>query len=288
MPDIRRIGIVGCGVMGSGIAAVCAWSGLDVLVAVTTKRSLDARRHRIAASLEASMRKGKISQAERDAAENRVAFCTEISALHDRDLVIEAIAEDRHAKIEVFRELDKVLGDPAAILATTTSAIPVSSIAKAVERPERVVGMHFFNPVTALPLVELAETLSTSGETGRRAEEFLTTVLGKEVIRVPDRAGYLVNSLLVPYLLAAIRLLESGVASAADIDRAMVLGCAHPVGPLKLADIIGLDTLAVVSEALYAEFKQPAFATPPLLSRMVDAGRLGAKSGHGFHPPPPT
>ena len=197
--------------------------------------------------------------------------------------MIEAVAEDERLKVDVFTRLDSVVTDDRTILATNTSSIPVIRLAAATTRPDRVVGVHFFNPVPVLRLVELVPSLLTSPATAQRAEEFVTGTLGKEVVRTRDKAGFVVNALLVPYLLAAIRMVESGSATVEDVDRGMVLGCAHPLGPLALTDLIGLDTTRAIAESLYAEFREPQYSPPPLLSRMVEAGLLGRKSGRGFH-----
>ncbi|GAA3856388.1 3-hydroxybutyryl-CoA dehydrogenase [Saccharothrix violaceirubra] len=274
---------MGAGLMGSGIAEVCARAGLDVVVADVSAEATEAGRGRIAASLGKAVRGGKLGTEDRDAALERLRFTTDLTDLRDRDLVVEAVAENEQVKIEVFRTLDAVVADPRAILASNTSSIPIAKLATATGRPGQVVGVHFFNPVPVLKLVELVPSLLTDERTVTRAEEFATGTLGKQVIRSQDRAGFVVNALLIPYLLAAVRMLESGFASAADIDAGMVLGCAHPMGPLRLADLIGLDTTRAIAESLYAEFKEPLYAPPPLLLRMVDAGLLGRKSGRGFH-----
>jgi 3-hydroxybutyryl-CoA dehydrogenase len=193
------------------------------------------------------------------------------------------VAEDETTKVEVFKKLDEVVLDPQAILATNTSSIPIIKLAMATKRPEQVIGMHFFNPVPVLKLVELISSLLTSAETTQRVNDYATGPLKKRVITSPDRAGFVVNALLIPYLLSAIRMLESGFASAEDIDTGMVVGCAHPMGPLALTDLIGLDTTLAVADSLYEEFKAPHFAPPPLLSRMTQAGLLGRKSGQGFY-----
>ncbi len=280
---ISRVGVVGCGLMGAGIAEVCARPGTSVLVAVTSESSLAAGRKRITESLDRAVRRGKLSDAERVDALARIAFTTDLGDLADRQLVIEAVTEHEPTKLAVFAQLDAVLTDPDAILATNTSSLPVMKMARATSRPGQVVGMHFFNPVPVLTLVELVGTLLTEERTITRAAAFATGTLGKQTVRSRDRAGFVVNALLVPYLLAAMRMVESGFASAEDIDRGMTLGCAHPMGPLRLADLIGLDTLHAVATGLYAEFKDPVYAAPPVLSRMVDGGLLGAKSGRGFH-----
>jgi 3-hydroxybutyryl-CoA dehydrogenase len=201
----------------------------------------------------------------------------------DRQIVIEAIVEDESMKADMFRRLDKIVTDPQAILASNTSSVPIMKLAMATSRPEQVVGLHFFNPVPVLRLVEFITSLLTSDDTAARARSFAGEQLGKKVISSPDRAGFVVNALLIPYILSAIRMLESGFATADDIDTGMVEGCAHPMGPLHLADLIGLDTTLAVAESLYDEFKEPLYAPSPLLSRMVDAGLLGRKTGQGFY-----
>jgi len=281
--EIQRVGVVGCGLMGSGIAEVCARAGLDVLVNEIHRDALTGGRNRITASLDRALRNGKLDEAGHDAALYRLSFTTDLGEFADRDLVIEAVAEQEAAKVEIFTTLDKVVTRDDAILASNTSSIPIMKLGMATRRPEQVIGVHFFNPVPILKLVELVTSLLTGETTAERAEDFTTGVLGKRVIRSQDRAGFVVNSLLVPYLLSAIRMLESGFASAEDIDTGMVLGCAHPMGPLRLADLIGLDTTKAIAESLYDEFKEPLYSPPPLLLRMVDAGLLGKKNGRGFH-----
>jgi 3-hydroxybutyryl-CoA dehydrogenase len=281
--DIGRVGIVGSGLMGSGIAEVCARAGLDVIVQEIGHDAVDAGRRRIIASLDGGVRRGKLSEADRDTVLQRIRFTTDLSDMADRDAVIEAIAEDEQVKTEVFAALDKVVNRPDAILASNTSSIPITKLGMATSRADQVIGIHFFNPVPVLELVELVPSLLTSSQTRSRAADFVTGTLGKQVIGSPDRAGFVVNALLVPYLLSAIRMLESGFASADDIDNGMVLGCAHPMGPLRLADLIGLDTLKAIADSMYAEFKEPLHSPPALLLRMVDAGLLGKKAGRGFH-----
>ncbi|MEO6085659.1 MAG: 3-hydroxybutyryl-CoA dehydrogenase [Umezawaea sp.] len=283
MSDIQRVGVVGSGLMGSGIAEVCARAGLDVLIAEVSPDATEAAKTRIATSLGRGVRSGKLSEQDRDAALGRMRFTTDIADFADRNLVVEAVAEQEQVKTDVFTALDKVVEDPDAIFASNTSSIPIMKLGMATSRPEHVIGVHFFNPVPVLKLVELVPSLLTGQETQDRAREFVTTVLGKEVIRSQDRAGFVVNALLIPYLLSSIRMLESGFASAEDIDSGMVLGCAHPMGPLRLADLIGLDTTKAIAESMYDEFKEPLYSPPPLLLRMVDAGLLGKKSGRGFH-----
>ena len=269
--------------MGSGIAEVCARAGLDVLIAEVSPDATEAAKARIATSLGRGVRSGKLSEQDRDAALDRMRFTTDIADFADRNLVVEAVAEQEQVKTDVFTALDKVVEDPNAIFASNTSSIPIMKLGMATSRPEQVIGVHFFNPVPVLKLVELVPSLLTGQETQDRAREFVTTALGKEVIRSQDRAGFVVNALLIPYLLSSIRMLESGFASAEDIDSGMVLGCAHPMGPLRLADLIGLDTTKAIAESMYDEFKEPLYSPPPLLLRMVDAGLLGKKSGRGFH-----
>ncbi|MFF3457352.1 3-hydroxybutyryl-CoA dehydrogenase [Streptomyces sp. NPDC002730] len=283
MAGIERIGIVGCGLMGSGIAEVCARAGRDVIVVEASRAAADAGHRRITASFDRATAAGKLSAEDRDAALARIATTTDMDLMADRDLVVEAVAEDEAAKVEVFARLDATVKRQDAILASNTSSIPVIRLAAATARPEHVVGLHFFNPVPVLPLVELVPSLLTGESTAQRAEAFASDVLGKQVVRARDRAGFIVNALLVPYLLAAVRMVESGTASVEDIDRGMTLGCAHPLGPLALTDLIGLDTTQAIAESMYEEFREPLYAPPPLLARMVDAGLLGRKSGRGFH-----
>lgn len=281
--QIERVGVVGSGLMGAGIAEVCARAGLDVRVREVDPASCEAGRARLVSSLDRGVRSGKLSEDERDAAVARLAFTTDLADLADRQLVVEAIVEDESAKTAVFRELDRHVTDPSAILASNTSSIPIMKLGIATARPEQVIGIHFFNPVPILRLVELVTSLLTSVDTVTQADTFARETLGKRVIRSQDRAGFIVNALLIPYLLSAIRMLESGFATAEDIDSGMVEGCNHPMGPLRLTDLIGLDTTMAVAESLYAEFKEPLYASPPLLSRMVEAGLLGRKSGRGFY-----
>ncbi|MQA10419.1 MAG: 3-hydroxybutyryl-CoA dehydrogenase [Pseudonocardiaceae bacterium] len=283
MSEIQRVGVVGAGLMGSGIAEVCARAGLDVLVNEVDDKALQASRKRIESSLARAVRSGKLTEPERDDAFGRIGFTLELTDFHDRQFVAEAVAENESVKTEVFTALDKVVESQDAILASNTSSIPIMKLAMATSRPDNVIGVHFFNPVPVLKLVELIPSLLSSEQTQQRAEAFATEVLGKTVVRSQDRAGFVVNALLIPYLLSAIRMLESGFASAEDIDNGMVLGCAHPMGPLALADLIGLDTAKAVADSMYAEFKEPLYSAPPLLLRMVDAGLLGKKAGRGFY-----
>ncbi len=280
---VSRIGVVGCGLMGSGIAEVCARAGLDVVVVEATEEAKLAGASRIEKSLDRGVRSGKLPEAERDTAMGNIVFATDMGALSDRELVVEAVIEEESAKVEVFAALDRVLLADDAILASNTSSIPVMKLAMATQRPEQVIGVHFFNPVPVMQLVELVTSLLTSDETVKRASDFAGDVLSKRVVRSQDRAGFIVNALLIPYLLSAIRMMESGFASADDIDAGMMLGCNHPMGPLALTDLIGLDTTMAVAESLYEEFKEQLYAPPPLLSRMCEAGLLGRKSGRGFY-----
>jgi 3-hydroxybutyryl-CoA dehydrogenase len=283
MSSIERVGVVGCGLMGSGIAEVCARAGLDVVVREVTEGALDAGRKRIQGSLDKALRAGKLPEAERDELLSRIRFTTDFADFVDRQLVVEAVIENEAEKLEVFRGIDKAVEAEDAILATNTSSIPVMKLAMATNRPASVLGLHFFNPVPVMHLVELIPSLLTAPETAANAEVFAETVLGKRVIRSKDRAGFIVNALLIPYLLSAIRMLESGFATAEDIDSGVVEGLRHPMGPLALTDLIGLDTTIAVSQSLYEEFKEPLYAPPPLLSRMVEAGLLGRKAGRGFY-----
>jgi 3-hydroxybutyryl-CoA dehydrogenase len=282
MSDIERVGVVGGGLMGSGIAEVCARAALDVVVAELDPAAAEAAQARVTRSLDRGVSSGKLSEEDRGAAVERIRFTTDVGELADRQLVIEAVVEDEDTKVDVFRTIDGVVTDAKAILASNTSSIPIMKLGIATARPEQVIGIHFFNPVPVLRLVELVTSLLTSPDTIAAADGFATGVLGKRVIRSQDRAGFVVNALLIPYILSAIRMMESGFATADDIDTGMVEGCNHPMGPLHLADLIGLDTTQAVALSLYEEFKEPLYAPPPMLSRMVEAGLLGRKSGRGF------
>ena len=269
--------------MGSGIAEVCARAGLDVVVHEIDQAAAEAGRGRLVKSLDRGLNAGKLSEAARDAALSRLSFTTDLADFADRELVVEAVVEDEPTKVAIFRELDRHVVADGAILASNTSSIPIMKLGTATRRPEQVIGIHFFNPVPVLRLVELVASLMTSAETVERSRAFATDLLDKRVIQSKDRAGFVVNALLIPYLLSAIRMMESGFASPEDIDTGMVEGCSHPMGPLRLTDLIGLDTTLAVAESLYEEFKEPLYAPPPLLSRMVDAGLLGRKTGRGFY-----
>ncbi len=281
--SFEHIGVVGSGLMGSGITEVCARAGLDVMVVEVDSQAAERGRSRIESSLATAVRRGKLEEDQAEKALSLISYETDLGVLSDRDIVIEAITEDERAKVETFRQLDKVITSEAAIFASNTSSIPIMKLASVTSRPEQVIGLHFFNPVPVLRLVELVTSLMTSDETVERASNFATGVLEKRVIHSQDRAGFIVNALLIPYLLSAVRMLESGFATRDDIDAGMVEGCAHPMGPLALSDLIGLDTMQAVAESLYEEFKEQLYAPPPLLLRMVEAGLLGRKSGRGFY-----
>ncbi|EID16049.1 3-hydroxybutyryl-CoA dehydrogenase [Mycolicibacterium phlei RIVM601174] len=280
---IQRVGVVGAGQMGSGIAEVAAKSGADVVVYEPAEQFLEAGRKRITASLERAAAKGKLSEADKDATLARLTYTTNLADLADRQLVIEAVIEDEAVKAKIFAELDEIITDPDAVLASNTSSIPIMKIAAVTKNPSRVLGLHFFNPVPVLPLVELINTLVTSDAAVARVEKFAAETLGKKVVRCSDRSGFIVNALLVPYLLSAIRMVENGVASVEDIDTAVEAGLSHPMGPLRLSDLIGLDTMKLIADAMYDEYRDANYAPPPLLQRMVEAGQLGKKSGKGFY-----
>ncbi len=269
--------------MGSGIAEVSSRRGINVVVVEASQSAVDRARNRITKSIERGVRSGKLSSEERDAALARITFDTDLSAIADSQLVVEAVIEEEQTKLDIFRRIDEVVADPKAILASNTSSIPIMKLGMATKRPESVVGIHFFNPVPVMPLVELVTSLLTDPGTAETANRFAADQLGKHVILSKDRAGFIVNALLIPYILSAIRMFESGFATAEDIDTGMVDGCAHPMGPLALADLIGLDTTMAVAESLYSEFKEPLYAPPPLLSRMCEAGLLGRKTNRGFY-----
>jgi 3-hydroxybutyryl-CoA dehydrogenase len=280
---LQRIGVVGSGLMGSGITEVCARARLDVIVIEASVEAAEAGRARLEKSIETGVRRQKLTDEEASAALASVRYETDYDELADRQLVVEAITEDEALKVGCFRTLDRVVTAEDAIFASNTSSIPIMKLATVTRRPEQVLGLHFFNPVPVLRLVELVTSLMTSDVVVDRATGFVTDVLGKRVIRSQDRAGFVVNALLIPYLLSAVRMLESGFATRDDIDAGMVEGCAHPMGPLALCDLIGLDTLQAVAVSLYEEFKEQLYAAPPLLSRMVEAGLLGRKTGRGFY-----
>ena len=278
---IKIVGIVGGGIMGSGIAEVVARSGGDVVLREVNEAAIEGAQRRLVASLDKAVRNGKLADDERDAIVGRVRFTDTLEDLADCDLVAEAAIEDEEAKTAIFAALGKVVR-PDALLTSNTSSIPIMKLAAVTPGPERVVGMHFFNPAPVMPLVEVIPCELTSDETVQRIQEFVRDKLGKTSITAKDRAGFVVNALLIPYLLSAIRMVDAGVASAEDIDTAMVGGCAHPMGPLALTDLIGLDTAAAVAVSMYEETKEQLYAPPALLLRKVEAGDLGRKTGRGF------
>lgn len=286
MVEIERVGVVGAGLMGAGIAEVCARAGCDVLVVEQHRDGLELGRERALASLDRAERSGRLTASEREQAAYRMRWSTDLGDLADRQLVVEAVSEDESVKTEIVATVDKVLTDRDAVIASNTSSIPIMKLATATDRPGHVVGLHFFNPVPVMPLVEVVSSLTTSPRVRDRVDAFATRTLGKQTIRSVDRAGFVVNALLVPYLLAAVRMVEAGAATAVDVDTGMKLGCGHPMGPLELCDLIGLDTVAAIAESMYAEYHEPLYAPPPLLRRMVEAGLYGRKTGRGFHPYP--
>jgi 3-hydroxybutyryl-CoA dehydrogenase len=278
---IARVGVVGCGLMGGGIAQVAAQAGFETTVVEATQELLDRGLGGIAKGLDGLVDKGRLPAAERDATRARLRGSLRLEDLADADLVIEAITENVALKKETFGRLDRIC--PArALLATNTSSCTVTELAAATKRPGQVIGLHFFNPAPVMKLVEVVRTILTGEETVRRAWAFVQA-LGKTPVAAQDTTGFIVNRLLVPYLLEAVRLLESGVASREDIDQAMKLGCGYPMGPFTLLDLVGLDTTLYVAEVMFAEFREARFAPPSLLRRMVLAGHLGRKSGKGFY-----
>ncbi|MEU6912906.1 3-hydroxybutyryl-CoA dehydrogenase [Streptomyces olindensis] len=281
MTGIRNVGVVGAGQMGRGITEVCARAWLHVTLCDVTEDRARAGLAGVADSLLKAEKRGALSPEDRAHALAGISVTGDLSRLGGADLVVEAAVEDERAKTALFRQLGEVTG-PEAVLASNTSSIPIARLAAAAGRPETVIGLHFFNPVPVMPLVEIVPSLHTSQATERRVRAFAGETLGKRTIVAQDRAGFVVNSLLIPYLLAAVRLVGSGTATAEDIDTGMTAGCAHPMGPLRLADLIGLDTVAAIGEALYEEYREPLYAPPPLLRRMVESGLLGRKSGQGF------
>jgi len=280
--EIQSVGVIGGGLMGSGICQVLAKSGFEVRLHEIDDRAAERAIERIRGSIERALAAGKLDAHTATSTLGRIVVGTDLDALRSVDLCIEAATEDESIKVELFRRLDAILLKEHAILASNTSSVPIMKLATATSRPDRVIGMHFFNPVPVLPLVELVPSLVTSPETSARIEE-LTVGLGKSVIWSRDRAGFIVNALLVPFLLSAVRMLENGFATRDDIDAGLVQGCAHPMGPLTLCDLIGIDTVAAIAESLYLEFKEPLYAPPPLLLRMRDAGLVGRKGGRGFY-----
>jgi 3-hydroxybutyryl-CoA dehydrogenase len=281
MTRIESVAVVGAGFMGSGIAEAVAVAGIPVVVRDVDRAAVDLARERIAQSLSRAVSRGRLSAGEATAVEGRITLTTELSEVAGAALVVEAVPENERLKFEVLTAIGDVIGEQT-IVASNTSSIPVTQLAQAVSRPERVIGMHFFSPVPVMALVELVVALDTSAETLADARAFAQRI-GKQPIETKDRSGFVVNMLLVPYLIAAVRMFEEGFASRDDIDTGMKLGCGHPMGPLTLCDFIGLDVLCAVCASLYEEFKRDEYAAPPLLKRMVASGRLGRKSGRGFY-----
>ena len=283
MNGISKLGVVGGGQMGAGIAEVAAKAGTDVMIMEVQPEFAEKSRERLVRSLDRAVERGKLEAGERDNALSRVGFTTDLAEFADRELVIEAVTEDEDLKVGIFRTLDAVVESDDAILASNTSSIPITRLAAVTNRPSHVVGMHFFNPVPVMALMELVTTVRSDASVESRAETYATETLGKTVIRAKDRGGFVVNMLLVPYLLGGIRMYEAGIATAEDIDTGMRLGANHPMGPLELSDFIGLDTMKLVADVLFDEYKEPLYASPPLLTRMVEAGLLGRKTGEGFY-----
>jgi 3-hydroxybutyryl-CoA dehydrogenase len=280
---IGKVGVVGGGQMGGGIAEVCSKAGVDTIVVEINDELIERSRAGIERSLGTAVERGKLDEAGRAAALDHLSFTTDGTDLADRELVIEAVIEDEALKLEIFRGFDDVVKADDAILATNTSSLPVTRIAQATNRPEAVVGMHFFNPAPVMPLVEIVSTVVSAEDVVQRAAAFASEQLGKTVVHAKDRAGFIVNKLLCPYLFEAIAMLEEGFATREDIDAAMVGGLGYPMGPLALSDLIGNDTLLAISDAFMAEYQDPRYAAPPLLRRMVEAGLLGRKTGRGFY-----
>ncbi|HMJ57607.1 MAG TPA: 3-hydroxybutyryl-CoA dehydrogenase [Gemmatimonadales bacterium] len=281
MSEIKKVGVLGCGLMGSGIAQVAAAAGYETVVRDVSKEFLDRGRAGIEKSLARFVEKGKLEAAARDATLKRLTFTTTVADLKGVDVVIEAITEDLALKNALFKELDGLCG-PATIFASNTSSLTIAEMAAATKRADRFVGLHFFNPVPLMQLVEVVRTVTTSDETFKRAFAFAKS-LGKEAVAAKDNSGFLVNLLLVPYLLDAIRAVERGVGSVPDVDKAMQLGCGYPMGPLTLLDFVGLDTTYHIAEIMFKEYREQRYAPPPLLKRMVLAGMFGKKSGKGFY-----
>lgn len=278
---IERVGVVGCGLMGSGIVEVVAKCGYTVIVREQTPELLNAGMKRLNDSLERAVSKGKLAAADRDAAQARIIGTTDMGAFSECDLVIEAVVENLDLKRKIFAELDSV-APPHAILASNTSSLAVTDMAAATKRPEKVLGLHFMQPVPVMPLLEMVRTFLTSEETFQAAKAF-GEGLGKTIVVSKDNPGFIVNLLLIPYLLQAIAELEKGVATKEDFDTAIRLGLNHPMGPFTLLDFVGLDTTLFVADSVFEETKDPRFAAPPLLRRMVSAGWLGRKTGRGFY-----
>ena len=278
---IKKVGVLGCGLMGSGIAEVCAKGGYSTVIREVDEGYLERGMERIQRSLGKAVDKGKLEAEQRDKALSRISGTMDLEALADCDLIIEAIVENLEEKVRIFAKLDETV-QAEALFASNTSSLTITQIAMATRRTGRFVGLHFFNPVPVMKLVEVVRTLMTSDETMRQALDFVST-LGKEGVSCRDNSGFIVNRLLVPYLLDAIRALEEGVGSTEDIDKAMQLGCGYPMGPLTLLDFVGLDTTYYIANIMFEEYREKRFAPPPLLKQMVQAGRCGRKSGRGFY-----
>ncbi|HLN80890.1 MAG TPA: 3-hydroxybutyryl-CoA dehydrogenase [Thermoanaerobaculia bacterium] len=278
---INRVGVLGAGLMGSGIAEVCAKAGYETIVREVSDELARKGVGRVESSLAKAVERGKLAAADRDAARGLLTATTRVQDLEKCDLVIEAVVENLPAKKEIFGELDRICGD-SAIFCSNTSSLTITELAAATQRPDRFAGLHFFNPVPVMRLVEVVRTIATSDETVAAVSEFAQS-LGKQPIFAKDNSGFIVNRLLVPYLLDAVRAVEEGVGSPEDVDKGMELGCGHPMGPLKLLDFVGLDTTYAIAEIMFAEYREKRFAPPPLLKRMVLAGRYGRKSGRGFY-----
>jgi len=270
--------------MGSGIAEVSSRAGIQVTLVEVTADAAAKAQSRVEASLRRAEKRGKIDSAEVENVLARITFTDDLQDLAQCDLVVEAASENEQIKLDLFRRIGPILAKDDAILASNTSSIPIVKLGAVSGRAGRVMGVHFFNPAPVMQLVELIPSLTTSLETKGRMTRFVSDQLGKQAIEATDRAGFVVNSLLVPYLMSAIRMFEAGYAKAEDIDRGMVLGCGHPMGPLALCDLIGLDTIRAIGASMYDEFKEPLYSPPPLLDRMVEAGLVGKKSGQGFYP----
>jgi 3-hydroxybutyryl-CoA dehydrogenase len=281
MVEITRIGVVGAGFMGSGIAESAAAAGIEATVYEPEEAPLRRSRMALETSVARAVERGKLTEQDSEALIGRVHYTNDFGALGDADAVVEAVTEDPRVKGQLFERLDQQLPE-AQFLASNTSSIPIAELAAWTQRPERVLGLHFFSPVPVMKLVEVVVALDTADETVARAEAFASRI-GKRAIRTKDRSGFIVNMLLVPYLMAAVRMYEDGFAAREDIDEGMRLGCGHPMGPLTLCDFIGLDVLYAVCDSLYEEFKRPEYAPPPLLKRMVVSGHHGRKVGQGFY-----
>jgi 3-hydroxybutyryl-CoA dehydrogenase len=279
--DLNIVGVIGCGLMGSGIAEVCARAGYHVVVREVGEELLQNGLGRIQKSLSKAVARGKIGQEQADETLVRIQGTLELADFADCDIVIEAAVENMDLKKEIFAELDRIL-PPHAILASNTSSLCITEMASVTRRGDKILGIHFFNPVPVMPLIEFVRTILTSDETMAAAHEFGTS-LGKTMVTAKDTPGFIVNRLLIPYLLQAVQIYEDGLATREDIDTAIKLGLAHPMGPLTLLDFVGLDTTLFIADAMYDEYKDPRYAAPPLLRRMVLAGHLGRKSGRGFY-----